>query len=125
MLLRGTRLLLHVLDGGLDQLAMPLIIQVFADDPPHRFGDDVRHLQANRLDGPLALGVDIPAGRLDDAAGLPPGPLLSPPPNPLRSPVRPPRDFPCPQPRLLNLLLGRPPPRLRFPARPFFLLPPL
>src|SRR2546428_10998951 len=112
MLLRGTRLLLHLLDGGLDQLAMPLIIQVFADDPPHRFGDDVRHLQANRLDGPLALGVDIPAGRLDDAAGLPPGPLLSLPLKPLRRPGPPLDDFSPPQPRPLNPVPGRPPPRV-------------
>src|SRR3989442_7991795 len=113
MLLRGTRLLLPLLDGGLDQLAMPLIVQVFADDPSHRFGDEVRHLQANRLDGPLALGVDIPPGRLHDAAGPPPGPLLSPPPYPPGRPGPPLAAFPSPPPPPLDLLLGRPPPPFR------------
>src|SRR3989442_10572442 len=109
MLLRGTRLLLPLLDGGLDQLAMPLIVQVFADDPSHRFGDEVRHLQANRLDGPLALGVDIPPGRLHDAAGPLPGLLLTLLLNPPASPVRLLHDLPRLPPRPLNLLPGPPP----------------
>src|SRR5438445_9833871 len=89
MLLRGTWLLFHLLDGGLDQLAMPFAAEALADDPPHRLGDDLGHLQANRLDGPLALGVDVPAGRLDDAPGLFPGPLLCLLLNLFRRPVRP------------------------------------
>src|SRR3989442_9059637 len=122
MLLRGTRLLLPLLDGGLDQLAMPLIVQVFADDPSHRFGDEVRHLQANRLDGPLALGVDIPPGRLHDAAGLPPGLLLIPPLNPPGGPLRLLPDFARPPPPPLNLVPGPLHPRLTLLARLFPLL---
>src|SRR6266567_5556308 len=101
---------------------MPFTVQIFANDAAHRFGDDVRHLQANRLGGPLALGVDIPAGRLDDAAGVLPGLLLSLLLNPLGSPVRLLDDLPCLQPRLLNLVLGRLQPRLSFLARLFCLL---
>src|SRR5256885_3067575 len=76
MLLRGTGLLFHLLDGAFDQLAMPFTVQSFTDDPAHRLGDDVRHLQANRLDRALALGIDVPAGRLDDPPGFFAGLLL-------------------------------------------------
>src|SRR5207249_950606 len=76
MLLRGTGLLFDLLDGGFDQLAMAFTVQAFADDPAHRFGDDVRHLQANRVNRALALGIDVPAGRLDDAPRLFAGLLL-------------------------------------------------
>ena len=55
---------------------MAFTVQAFADDPAHRFGDDVRHLQANRVNRALALGIDVPAGRLDDAPRLFAGLLL-------------------------------------------------
>src|SRR3989442_7662458 len=77
MLLRGTGLPLDLLDGRFDQLAMPFAVKAFADDPAHRLGDDVRHLQAYRLNGPLALSIDVPAGRRDDAPGFLTGLLLS------------------------------------------------
>src|SRR2546427_8843037 len=77
MLLRGTGLPLDLLEGRFDQLAMTFTVKAFADDPAHRLGDDVRHLQANRLNRALALGIDIPAGRLNDAPRLFAGLLLS------------------------------------------------
>ena len=67
---------------------MSFTVQIFANDAAHRFGDDVRHLQANRLDGPLALGIDIPTGRLDDPPGLFAGLFLSFLLNLFRGPVR-------------------------------------
>src|SRR5438094_4466411 len=76
ILLRGTGLLLHLLDGGFDQLAMPFTVQAFADDPAHRLGDEIGHLQANGVDRPLAFGVDIAAGCLDDPPRLLTGFLL-------------------------------------------------
>src|SRR2546430_9242682 len=76
MLLRGTGLLFHLLDGGFDQLAMPFNVEAFADDPSHGLGNDVRHLQANRVNRALALGIDVPASRLDDAPCIFAGLLL-------------------------------------------------
>src|SRR2546425_6032158 len=77
MLLRGTGRPLDLLDGRFDQLAMTFAVKAFADDPAHRLDDDVRHLQAYRLNGPLAVSIDVPAGRLDDAPRLFAGLLLS------------------------------------------------
>src|SRR2546423_5134397 len=76
MLLRGSGLLVHLRDGGLDQLAMPSAVEAFADDPSPRLGNDVRHWQANRVNRALALGIDVPASRLDDAPRLFAGLLL-------------------------------------------------
>src|SRR5439155_1602288 len=76
MLLRGTGLLLHLLDGGFDQLAMALAVETLADDLAHGVGDEIGHLQANGLDRPLAFGVDIAPGCLDDPPRLLAGFLL-------------------------------------------------
>src|SRR2546421_6451781 len=101
MLLRGTGLPFDLLDGRFDQLAMTFAVKAFADDPAHRLDDDVRHLQANRLNGPLALSIDVPACRRDDAPRLFAGLLLSLLLNSLGGPVRllddSPRLFPGPE----------------------------
>src|SRR2546428_10440597 len=92
---------------------MTFTVQTLADDPAHGLGDDVGHLQANRLDGPLPLGSDVPAGRLDDAAGPLPGLLPRPPPHPPRGPAPLLAGLPRPRPRPQDTLPGRP--RAHFP----------
>src|SRR5216117_1276389 len=85
---------------------MPFTVQAFADDPAHGLGDDVRHLQANRLNRALALGIDVPTGRLHDAPRFFAGLLLSLLLNLFGGPVRSLNDLPGLLPGPLNLTLG-------------------
>src|SRR5690349_8609202 len=117
MLLRGTWLLFNLVNRSLDQLAMPVAVQAFTDNPAHRPADDVRHLDPNRLDRPLALSIDVPTGRLDDATGFFPRPLLRLLLDAFSRPVGLFDDLPRLDARLLDLVLGALQLRFRLLAR--------